>query len=109
MLFILFYRESITQTYLNLCEELGEYNQLKKMNQKFRARIKIDGKDNVPGTESTSKRGAPAAGEKQKNQNKNIERRINKRIWLSMLKALRTKVDELYNEFVTPNGKGIIL
>lgn len=83
---------------------LGEYNQLKKISQKFRVRVKADTKETTH-SENANKRGASVATQKNSNQNKNVDRKIYKRICFSMLKALKTKVDEVFSNIVSPNGE----
>lgn len=85
-------------------ETLGEHGQLKKLSQKFRVRVKVDPKETGQNSESASKRSASVTSQKFLNQNKNVDRKIYKRIWFSMLKALKTKVDEAFSNSVSPNG-----
>ena len=101
-------RFNITQTYLSTCEELGDYNHLKKVSEKFKSKVRSDAKDTQNG-EPQGRRSATAAQQKQSSGTKNVNRKIHKKICVSILKALLTCVNALYKSHLSPIGNSTML
>jgi len=82
-------RNEITQSYLNMCVKLGEYNHLKAISKKFKQKLDLD-------TDVSKK--VPISSKVV--STKVFDRKLHKRICTSILKALHTQVNDAYQSHI---------